>query len=142
MDIPTPNASEIDCLGALWRAQMQGVTVLRPCQIREAVNRRRSRAGQRPLAVSTISTVVRLAAAKGLLVEVRVNESPRGKELKRTGRSGRMRSRSPNTAYKARYTPSQVFRQTIKQIVRACPISSRALLVDELRRTLKASTKS
>ena len=142
MAIPTPNSSEIECLGVLWKAEEVGAAALKPSQIRELMNRQRSRQKRRPLAVSTVSTVVRLAEAKGLLREVRVDQEGRPVRTKKRGRASKLKRRSPNTAYKALCTPSQIFQQTVRSIVNACPSSSQHALIADLARVLKLPATS
>jgi hypothetical protein len=125
------NALEIECLGALWQAQLQGLVALKPSEIREIVNRRRQREKRKALAVSTVSTAIRIALKKGLVKEVRVDGRGRIVRTSRRGRRLQLAIRSPNTAYRATYSPSQLLRQACRPILKACPSTVRSSLLSE-----------
>jgi hypothetical protein len=137
MEILIPNSLEMECLGALWRAQTRDQQALRPSDIRKAVNRRRTRVGKKPLAVSTISTVLRTATEKGLLREVRIGAIGRVRASESGSGKPKLISRSPNTAYQALCTPSQVFRATVRPLLAACPRASRPKLILDLAKLMR-----
>jgi hypothetical protein len=139
--VPTTNSSEIECLGALWQAEAQGLAGLKPSQIRQIVNKRRLREKRKPVAVSTISTVMRTAAAKGLVIELRVDAEGRPLRGRKRGHAAKLKVRSPNTAYRAGYDPKQILRQFMKPIIKACPDVSRAALLSDLTKALKRTRR-
>ena len=100
---------------------------------RAIIRRRRSNSEPEP-ALTTVSTYLRSAVAKGLLQEVRISKD--GKTVSKASKSDRgalalARARSPNTAYRAAMTPREVFHSTIKAIAAAYPSDERlALLAD------------
>lgn len=103
--VPSATPAELEILTVLW--PLGEGQALRLGEIHERVGTRRKDGGQAVPAVTTVSSTLRGALAKGLLVEVRkvgdtVSSAPKagGKSL--------VTSRSPQTAYRAAYTPGQV----------------------------------
>jgi hypothetical protein len=140
--IPTPSLTEIEYLAALWGAQEEGIPALKSSDIQQRVSRRREQRSEAAHAGSTASTILRNATRKGLLEEVSLQPlGVAGKSLKRAT-SGKPRTRSPLTAYRPSYTPTQVFEQLFRTISFAYPPKKRVLLLLDVARALDLPRKT
>jgi hypothetical protein len=124
-----PTTGELDCLAVLWEEQeLKGDQncALRLSEIHERVCKRRAAYGEPPPALTTVSTYLRSALAKQLLVEVRRTDD--GKVMPMSGirtRGALSASRSPQTAYQTRTDPRDVFKPTFEAIIHSYPPGKR-----------------
>ncbi len=120
-----PTAGELDCLAVLWDEQEKRGTkdcALKLSEIHQGVCKRRAEYGETPPALTTISTYLRSALGKQLLVEVRRGADGTVTPLLGVRTRGALSaSRSPQTAYMTRVGPSDVFRFTFEAIVQSYP---------------------
>jgi len=140
IDLQEPTTGEIDCLAVIWRAAEQGKPALKLSEIHALVGERRRQFGELPPALTTVSTYLRVALAKRLVVEVRLSDS--GQVVPMTGvrtRGALPAARSPRTAYQAAYPPGQVFRRTFEGIVHAYPPGQRPQALLDLALALELS---
>jgi predicted transcriptional regulator len=131
-----PNTGEIDCLAVLWEARAQDpARVMKLSEIHEKVAQRRQEFGEPPPALTTVSTYLRSALAKRLLVETRLDDQGKATPLVAVRTRGALSSsRSPKTAYRPAYEPGEVFRSTFQAIASSYPQSKRnQALVDFAR---------
>ncbi len=104
---------------------------------RAIIHRRRGNSEPEP-ALTTVSTYLRNAVAKGLLQEVRISKD--GKTVSKANKSDRgalAPTRSPNTAYRAAMTPREVFHSTITAIAAAYPSDKRLGLLADVASALE-----
>jgi hypothetical protein len=124
-----PTTGELDCLAVVWEAQEtkgDQDCAMRLSEIHVGVCKRRAAYGETPPALTTVSTYLRSALAKQLLVEVRRTDD--GTVMPLTGirtRGALSASRSPQTAYQPRVTPSEVFKPTFEAIIHSYPPGKR-----------------
>lgn len=139
--IPSPTGGEIDCLAVLWAAAEEGQPALKLSEIHERVSRLRVSLGEATPALTTVSTHLRNASAKGLLTEVRLE--PGGALMPRSQSRGGLRStRSPHNGYQATYPPSEVFAETFRAIAEAYPPEQRLKAVVDFAKSLDVDAKT
>ena len=81
--------------------------------------------------MTTVSSALRSAHAKGLLREVRVVEG-KVHAAPAAGRGGLVATRSPQTAYQAAVSAADVLLPELRQLVELCPEEERKSLLKEL----------
>jgi hypothetical protein len=133
----TASAGELDCLVVLWQEAELGVEALRLSEILELISKRRSLDGEPEPALTTVSTYLRSAVAKGLLEEVRLDHAGKLTRLKADSSRGVLsKTRSPNTAHRAAVSASDAFRQTLLAITKSYPEKERLTLLVDIAQVL------
>lgn len=142
-----PSAGELEILAALWQAVAEGARALRLSEVRELLLARHGSARE----PSTISTQLRSLLAKGWLEQVGLSlgepAMTRARGLVRTRGAVRnaaagVPTRSPFTAYRPRFPPTEALQPMLQQLVSAYPETERPRLLIEVARALGLSPET
>jgi hypothetical protein len=126
-DLPNPpTPAELEILQVLWR--LREGEAMRLSEIHREIGEYRERHHQQAPAVTTVSSTLRSALGKGLLRDVRLVGGKVQSAPPASGR-GLVASRSPQTAYQAAVTASDVLLPQLRQLIELCPESERKALL-------------
>jgi hypothetical protein len=145
-----PSPGEMDVLAVLWEAREKDLKANDPragarklSEIHILVNLRRESFGEPPAALTTVSTYLRSATAKGLLREVRTDD--KGKPAPMTAvrtRGALSAARSPRTAYQVAHEPGIVFQSTMEALIQAYPPGQRHQALGDFGRAMGLSQRT
>jgi predicted transcriptional regulator len=133
---PTPTGAELEVLSILW-ALRPGEMALKLARVHERIGKKRAAFDQPPPALTTVSTTLRNAVAKGLLREVRI--TPEGVQpfVRTAARSSLISPRAaPKVAYQAAYTASEVMAQMYRDLANAYPPEQRYQAIVDMAEAL------
>jgi hypothetical protein len=137
--LPPPTSGEIEVLAVLWATvDSEGrYKPLRLSEIHATICERRKEHHEPLPALTTISSILRGALARGLLREMRLTKGGEAEEVEpMTVRSTLHATRSPMTAYAPACEPHQALLPLFRILTEACPTDKRVELLLELVKLL------
>ncbi|MCI0637477.1 MAG: hypothetical protein L0Y72_22385 [Gemmataceae bacterium] len=141
MAVPQPTGPELEILTVIW-GQPEENLPLKLGQIYDLVKERRERFGEPAPAITTVSSTLRSAVARGLLTELRLTGGEAVPVSPVRVRGTLHPTRSPQTAYKHAADPAVALRPMLKILADAFPEKDRAQGLIEFARALQLPEKT
>jgi predicted transcriptional regulator len=136
--LQSPNAGELDVLSVLWQERLGANKSLRLSQIHDRVRAKREALHEPVPALTTISTHLRNLYRKQLIEQVRLTDEDEHRPVRvKTRGTLTPQTRSPLTAYRALYNPSDVLRYQMHGIIVAYPPELKYQALVDFARALK-----
>lgn len=133
-EIELPTGAETEVLSVLWEVPKDHA--LKLSEIHQAVVARREKQELGPPALTTVSSTLRGALGKKLLREMRVT-SEGVQPAPRVSAPSLVASRSPQTAYQANVSPSEVMVPLFRLFANAYPEKDRREALVDMARALE-----
>ncbi len=141
MPIPQPNGQELEILTLLW-TQPEEKLPLKLGQIYDLVKERRQAYGEAAPAITTISSTLRSALARGILKAIRLTGGQKVELEPTATRSTLHASRSPQTGYKPAASPSETLTPMLEILAEAYGENGKAQALLDFAKALQFSDKT
>jgi predicted transcriptional regulator len=141
MQLPSPNAGELDVLGVLWEEETQGARPLKLSEIHARVCARRDHHNDPLPALTTVSTHLRALVAKGLIREMMASQPTSSRSMRTRGMLTPA-TRSPLTGYQVIHSPGEVLARTMHGLIFSYPPQQRVEALADFAKVLGLSAGS